>query len=196
MAKKYFRTFVYWLPLGTAILITFAFVYVAVQQMYRQSLNDPQIQMVQDAQNKLASGMKPRDVVGSGPSFDISQSLAPFITVYDNNHTPIESSGNLGNTLPRPPAGVFNKAEEIGENRVTWQPNQYTRIALIIRPVGNRYGWFVASGRSMSEGEARIKYFTQLTIVGLLASLLISFFVYLYALHWRHDHHQEKVYEN
>ena len=47
----------HWLPLGGAIVILCAFAYAAIQQSYRTALNDPQIQMVEDAQAALLAAL-------------------------------------------------------------------------------------------------------------------------------------------
>ena len=43
------RVFLKWLPLGVAVTLVCALIYATVQQNYRQSANDPQIQMAEDA---------------------------------------------------------------------------------------------------------------------------------------------------
>jgi len=48
-------TLKYWLPLAAALTGVFAFIYLTVQQDMRMGLNDPQIQMAEDAAGALAS---------------------------------------------------------------------------------------------------------------------------------------------
>ena len=76
--------FLSWLPLAVAVTGLSLLVHVAVQQNYRQSLNDPQIQMAEDGAAKLGDGGVPADIVVRGGMIDIAQSLAPWIAVYDN----------------------------------------------------------------------------------------------------------------
>ena len=173
--------FLRWLPLASVIVILTGFIYVAVQQNYRQSLNDPQIAMVMDGQNLLLSGRDPVDVVPRGTLFDIEKSLSTFIAVYDNKYVSLESSGYLENKPLQPPTGVFEYAKEHGEDRVTWQPNANTRIAMVVRFVGDNSGRFVIAGRNMKEVESRVESLTKMMFLALLASLVISFVLYVFA---------------
>jgi hypothetical protein len=61
---------------------------------------------------------------------------------------------------PMPPAGVFKEAKgpagtALGENRVTWQPDDDTRFAIVVVHVLKTDG-YVLSGRNMRETEDRI----------------------------------------
>ena len=185
MTNRFLGVFFHWLPIGGTIVALFGFTYLAVQQNYRSSLNDPQIQMTEDAQARLLGGAQPAEVVPRGTSFDIEKSLSPFIAVYDESGNPLESSGFLRNAPPRPPIGVFEYAKESGENRVTWQPNSNTRIALVVRPVAIESGWFVASGRNMREVESRISRFTSAGGLILIATLVMSFILDFLGDAWR-----------
>ncbi len=72
-----------------------ATIYWAVQQNYRQTANDPQIQMAEDASNSLSSSGKVGDF-NTEIKIDISKSLAPFVIIYDVKGNPIEI--DLGTT--------------------------------------------------------------------------------------------------
>src|SRR3954465_13626820 len=98
--------FIYrWLPQALIITILCGLVYATVQQNYRQSLNDPQIQISEDAALQLSSGV--HVVCESGASStglvvsayqsvpDIAQSLLPWIAVYDASGVPVAASGEL-----------------------------------------------------------------------------------------------------
>ncbi len=161
----------HWLPLAAAVTGICLLIYFGVQQNYRQSLNDPQIQMAEDGVNALLAGKQPMEVVGHEEPFDASKSLKPFIAIYDESGNPLGSSAFIGDTPPRPPMGVFESAKQMGEDRVTWQPGADTRIALVVRPVAIESGWFVAAGRNMREVEAREEALTEGLGFGLLAIL-------------------------
>ncbi len=165
----------HWLPLGVAIVVVVCFSYVAVQQNYRMSLNDPQIQMAEDGAAALAAGKSPAEIVPRAELFDIGQSLAPFIAVYDKDGTPLEASAKIGNYPPKPPAGVFAYAMHYGEDRVTWQPDANTRIALIVKRVDGSSGYFVGAGRNMREVEAREDALAKLFLIALFTGLFFSF---------------------
>ena len=155
-----FIWFVYGAIVTTALC---GLVSMTVQQNYRQSLNDPQIQMAEDAAHALAAGEVPAGVVPRGPLIDLKNSLAPWIAVYDTNGAVLEASGQLNNAPPQPPKTLFNQSSWIGsksydtpagaETRVTWESPDGVRQALVLVHLPD--GRFVAAGRNMSEVEAR-----------------------------------------
>jgi hypothetical protein len=146
-----------------------AAIFMSVQQDYRQSMNDPQIQLAEDGAAMLNAGdvpasVVPRNASGGGSLVNLDTSLAPWVAVYDANGTPLESSGQLDNAPPQPPKGLFDPSTwrslktfpQPGgsETRVTWQPRSGVRQALII--VAAKNGMFVVSGRNMRTTEERI----------------------------------------
>src|SRR4051812_19741980 len=93
------RVFLYWLPVALIITVLSGLVYVAVQQNFRQSANDPQIQMAEDAAAALEAGAQPQAVVGTG-KVDMARSLAPFLIVYDDQGQPLAASVQLNGQIP------------------------------------------------------------------------------------------------
>lgn len=168
----------HWLPLAFTATAVSGLLYLTVQQNYRQSLDDPQIEMVRNMALALEGGMQPVDVVPR-QDFDAGKSLTMFVAVYGSNGAPLEASAHIDGAPPKPPIGVFDNARTTGENRVTWQPNLGTRIALVVRPVKGGSGWYVAAGRNMEEVEARIANTTKIIGSGLLVILITSFILEL-----------------
>ncbi|MBI1793681.1 MAG: hypothetical protein HYR70_05775 [Chloroflexi bacterium] len=146
--KNILRT---WLPLAVVITAFSVLVYAAVQQALRQGLNDPQVQMAEDAAYTLNNGATV-DSIAFGNKVEMSRSLAPFLVVYDSSGKPVASSGVLKGQLPTVPDGVLDNAKQNGENRVTWQPDGDVRIATVIVPYQDGY---VLAGRNMREVEKR-----------------------------------------
>ncbi|OGG60394.1 hypothetical protein A2765_03015 [Candidatus Kaiserbacteria bacterium RIFCSPHIGHO2_01_FULL_56_24] len=95
------------LPLAIAITGICTLVYGTVQQNFWESLNDPRIQMAEDAAGALQGGVSPADVVVHVTPINIGISLAPRIVVYDEAKTPLESTGELNGAPHKPPTGVF-----------------------------------------------------------------------------------------
>ena len=108
-------------------------VYLAVQQVLRQSANDPQIQLAEDAANALAQNETTTNILSGAHTVDVGQSLAPFFLIYDDTGKPIASSGLLHGEIPSPPLGVFDYTRTHGQNRITWQPEPTVRIASVIQ---------------------------------------------------------------
>lgn len=178
--KKLTYTLIDFAPFLIAITGVSTLIYVSVQQMYRQELNDPQIQIVRDAEVALLSGKSPAEVVGRAELFDVQKSLKPFVAIYDTSKKVLESNASVGNQPPQPPIGVFAYAKTHGENRVTWQPNASTRIALVVRPVATNTGWYVASGRNMEDAENRLVHLRNSLILGTCSLLLITLLLTYY----------------
>lgn len=176
-----------WLPLFVVIVGMGALMYVCIHQTIRAGMNEPQIQIVADAVDRLSSGGAPADVIPrEDGSIDLRSSLAPFIGVYDESGQPVETNGVLGGELPKPPVGVFTSSLATGENRVTWQPEGSVRIALVVRPVPNTHGYYVASGRSIREGERLIDHVGDLITVGVAGLLFATLVLELFGA-WLHS---------
>lgn len=150
------KIFLTWLPFAITITGMCFIVFVAVQQNFRQSANDPQIQMAEDAAAALSNGATAYSVLPL-QHVDIAASLAPFMVIYDNAGKPIASNGTLHGHMPTMPHGVLAYAEAFGENRLTWEPESPLRIATAMVPFrNNQSAGFVMAGRSLSEVESRI----------------------------------------
>ena len=89
------RAFALWLPFLVVTTGFFLFATWAVQQTYREGLDDPQIQMAEDAARRLAGGEAPANVVpqnDQAAKLDMRESLLPWLAVYDASGTPLASS--------------------------------------------------------------------------------------------------------
>jgi len=160
-----------WLPFAAVTCAFCLLVYAAVQQALRQGLNDPQIQMAEDAAFALNNGATIASVV-PGTKVEMSHSLAPFIDVYDGSGNPVAGSGLLDGRLPVYPVGALNSAKQNAENRVTWQPDADVRIASVAVPYNNG---FVVAGRNMREVEQRESQTGRFTAVTWILALVLTF---------------------
>jgi hypothetical protein len=139
------------------------------QQILRTGANDPQVQLVQDAATKLNHGAAVSAVVPSG-SFDVANSLAPFIMVYDNKGSIVASSATLdGRTLVLP-SSVLAVAHRKPGDWFTWQPQPGVRIAAVTQPYN---GGIVLAGRSLKEVEQREDHIAELAAFAWVASLFL-----------------------
>ncbi len=141
---------------AAAILVTgiILLIYASVQQQYRTSANDPQIQVARDIAAKLKQN-KPVGTVIPADTVDLEQSLSTFVQVYDDKNDVLQSTGFAGGKVPVVPAGVLGKAKAEGENTVTWQPSASVRLASVIVYTGAAPGAYVLVGRSLWEVEKR-----------------------------------------
>jgi hypothetical protein len=162
-----------WLPAAVIITLLSGLTYTVVQQVLRLSANDPQIQIVEDAANALTDGQSPESVVPAS-KVDIATSLAPYIAVFDNSGKVIASSGLVHNQFPALPPGVFDYVRRNGEDRITWQPEQGVRSAVVITRYGGTKPGFVMVGRSLRESEARSDQLLRLVGAGGIAILFAA----------------------
>ncbi len=164
-----------WFPLAVVVVLLAATVYGIAQQVLRQSANDPQIWMAEDAATAFENG-KSIDSVVPASQIDISTSRAPFLVVYDDSGKPIAASGLLHGDLPVVPLGSLRSSRDYGENRITWQPESGVRIAAVITRVATRTPGYVLAGRSLKDVEDRIFNVEMLTgfcaLVTLFATLV------------------------
>jgi len=149
---------------GISTILSLA-LYAIPQQVLRQGLNDPQIEIATNLATVLDRyGVNDGLQQGALPSFglggrvDVEQSLSPFVIVYNDAGQPLGWNGTLDGKPPVPPAGVFNYARTHGEDRISWQPSSaagVVRIAAVIERVQGTQPGFVLAGRNMREVEAR-----------------------------------------
>src|SRR5512138_944335 len=158
-----------WIQLAALATAFSLLVYLAVQQVGRQTANDPQLQFARDAVASLSAGQTASSLTG-GQQVNIGSSLAPWLTILDDRGNIVSSSGRLHGELRSVPAGVLEHARLSGEERVTWQPEHGVRMATIIvhRPTGG----FVVAGRSLAESEARTAAYGRLIFAAWAATLI------------------------
>jgi hypothetical protein len=162
------RLFKYACLLAIVTLI-FGAIYLALQQNYRLSANDPQIQLAEDTVILLNKGAVPQWKAAN--DIDAGQSLTPFIVIYSATGTPLAASGLLDGTFPTIPSGIFAYINSHGEDRFTWQPTSNLRFATVVMPYNNGY---VLAARSLSEVEKREAMLnTEVGLPWLLSVLLV-----------------------
>jgi hypothetical protein len=172
--KADYRKIVFaWLPLAVAITVLCALIHLTVQQNYRQSANDPQIQLSQDAAAQLAGGASPGTVIGSD-TVNISQSLAPYIMLYSDNGTIEASSAVLPGGLPKLPLGVLQAAHTKAFNAITWQPEPGVRSAIVVTHFSGAQAGYVVAGRSLREVEKRESMLEIEVLLGWVVALGLS----------------------
>jgi energy-converting hydrogenase Eha subunit F len=179
----------WWVYTSVSVTALVGCTYLAVQQNYRQNMNDPQIQVAEDGAAKLSAGGVPADLVNRNAQLvDIATSLDTWVAVYDQSGMPLEASAQLNNAPPQPPKGLFDTttwtklknftAPTGKETRVTWQPQNNLRQAIVLVQAPN--GYWVVSGRSMRLTEERILQLSKNMFIGWLVTevaLLVASFI-------------------
>jgi len=179
MAKAAKTSIFYWLAVLVVSFGIVGFADLAVQQNYRLSANDPQIQMAEDAVAALQHGEVPTSVVGSS-KVDVRNSLAPFEIIVDKQlHVLASTAEQPDPTQLLPPHGVFTDAAKKGELRFTWQTADGQRFATVVDPTPNG---FVVAARSLKEVEKRESNLFILTVIAWLCVLAVVALAYWLSL--------------
>ena len=165
-------SFLNYLLLIAVITIIMGVIYATVQQSYRTGANDPQIQIAEDVGAKIQQGKSVENIFQTD-TIDISNSLSPFVVLYDASGRPLHSTGYLNSKMAQLPAGVFNVAKSDGQDRVTWQPQDGVRMAMVLIHINSSPVQFVAVGRSLTEVEIRESNLIKMIFVGWILCLVI-----------------------
>ncbi len=151
----FFILIIYFMIQKTIIFtILILLIYAAVQHDIRAGANDPQIQLAEDISAVLEKGGDV-SLLKFPPKIDISKSLAPFLIIYDDSGKQEYSTAELGDRITEIPKGVLDYARAHTEDRLTWQPREDAREAIVVRHFGGAKAGFVAAGRSLREIETR-----------------------------------------
>ena len=169
---------------AAAIIITgiILLVYVSVQQVHRSSANDPQLQIARDLSNAISSGKSTNNLLPHD-TIDLLQSLSVFTEIFDKTGKPLQSTGLLNGTFPKPPAGIFEYADKNVEDVLTWQPQNGVRMAMVFEKINAPGEGFVAVGRSLKETEARESNLVRMigiAWIACMAVLLVHLLIQLY----------------
>lgn len=157
------KKILYFLAVVVMITLPIVLFYAIVQQTLRQGANFPQTEIVQKS-------------IVPEKSVEISQSLEPFVQIYDQNKNLTEGNALLRGKIPTIPKGALDYAKTHGENRLTWQPETGVRIALVISYQKNTY---IVAGRSLREVENQIDAVGKLCFalwLGIIFSMIIFYY--------------------
>lgn len=137
------------IPIFVTITGILGVVYIVAQQNIRQSANEQQIQLSEDMAMALSSGANPKEML---PPFkvDIERSLTPFVIIFNDQDKVVSSTAMLRGKTPDLPDGVLEYAREHGQSRITWEPLDRVRSAIVVTRANNG---FVLAGRSLQETE-------------------------------------------
>lgn len=153
----------------TIITIITGLIYASTQQNYRSNANDPQIQIAHELRDRL---QKKQPLVFDD-TIELEKSLSVFKETYDENGSPVQSTGFLNGKMPELPRGVFESAKKNGEDWITWQPQRNVRMALGVIRVNAMPVAYVAVGRSLREVEERVSRLTQMVFIAWILSVSV-----------------------
>lgn len=177
--NDWYKAFVLWLPLGLVTLFLCGLVNLAVQQNYRMSANDPQIQAAEDVASAVSQGKATPDELFQGTPTEMASSLASFIITYTATGTPIVSSVVVDGKIPSLPSGIADYFNTHNEDRITWEPKPGLRIAAVITKFSGSQPGFALIGRSLREVEIREQNLNYITMFALLGAWILSYLLIL-----------------
>lgn len=170
MMKAAQKLLVLWLIIMFLVTFTSSLVYLVTQQSLRLGANEQPMQLATDTAIKLEKGESANQAVPTD-KVDISESLSPFVMVFDSNKNLLSSSGVMYNIIPTYPKGVLDFVSQNGEDRVTWQPQARLRFATVAIKTNDGY---IVAGRSLREVEKLIGDIGRLVLLAWLACSLFS----------------------
>lgn len=154
------------------VTIMFVFMYAVAQNVLRSGANDPQIQMAEDAAF-LLQNQTPMGPIVPEKTVEVSQSLAPFIQVYDKKGSLLDANVMLHGKSFTISKEALNYAKDYGENRLTWQPEKGVRIAAVISHYDGQNPGFVVAGKSLRETENRIGNIGKLCFLAWVGMMIV-----------------------
>lgn len=169
-----YRSFLRWIPWAVGLALVFLAIYGVSQQVLRQSANDPQIQIAEDAAAAIGAA-EPVTFFNSQTKIDIGKSLAPYLVIYDANDTVVASTALLNGAPLTVPKGVLQSALVFGEHRLTWQPQAGVRSAIVVVPVKGIFNGLVVAGRSLRETEKREDQIGIIALTAWFVSIIATF---------------------
>ncbi|HWD89854.1 MAG TPA: hypothetical protein VG367_17100 [Mucilaginibacter sp.] len=169
--NKYAMIFRNWFGYAALITLVCILVYVTVQQSFRLSANDPQVQMAQDAAIAIDKGVDPKSLPVTQTGIDISQGLSPYVAVYDPVGNMVAGSATLNGKPLHIPQGVIDYIRKNSRDAASWQPEPGVRQAMV--GVSTAKGnYVVISGRSLASTEERIARLGEQVLFGWVMSLI------------------------
>jgi len=169
--SKYATVFKAWFGYAAIITLACGIIYITVQQDFRLSANDPQIQMAQDAAIAIDKGGDPKVVAGTGMPLELSQNLSPYLVVYDPAGNVVAGSATLNGKALKIPQGVIDYIRKNGRDAASWQPEPGVRQAMVGVSTAKK-NYIVVVGRSLGPTEERIDRLGEQVAFGWVMSLI------------------------
>lgn len=169
--NKYATVFNAWFGYAAIITLACGIIYVTVQQDFRLSANDPQIQMAQDAAIAIDKGADPKNLAGTNAATELSQNLSPFLVIYDPSGNIIAGTATLNGKPLKIPQGVIDYIRKNGRDAASWQPEPGVRQAMVGVSTAKK-DYIVVAGRSLAPTEERIDRLGEQVAFGWVMSLI------------------------
>ncbi|MGZ3753162.1 MAG: hypothetical protein ACXVB6_17985 [Mucilaginibacter sp.] len=180
--NRYAMIFKNWFGYAALATALSGLIYIVGQQGFRQSADDPQYQLTEDAANAISKGADPRSLISTGTLAELTQTLSPYVVIYDTQGNIAAGNATLNGNPLKVPQGVLDYIQKNGHDHATWQPQAGVRqamVGILAKAPGKNY--IVIAGRSMRKIEERIATLGQqvafgwlLTIFGMLVVVILQ----------------------
>ena len=153
-----------WLVGLVVVTLLIGSTYLSLQRLGRQADDDVPAGLALSQLNSPDP-----QVLKADTPIDLTQGPETFVNVYRGDGTPLTGSGTLSGSVPRLPQGVIESALQTGQDRVTWQPQQGVRYAIVARATGDTV---VVAGQNLQPSESRNRTMELFLGLGWLGSVL------------------------
>lgn len=170
--NKYANIFKSWFGYAAIVTLLCGIVYIVGQQGFRASADDPQYQMVEEAANAINHGTDPKSLPVVIKPMEISETLSPYIIIYDKTGNVVLNGALLNGKPLKIPQGVLDYIQKNGSDHATWQPQAGVRQAMVGLRTDAAKGYIVIAGRSLRKIEERIARLGEQVLFGWAMSLL------------------------
>jgi len=158
-----------WVAAALIVTIVFGSVYLTLQHIGRQGVNDaPAAAAAAQVQN---IGSEPI----SGPRLELTKDSGLFVIVYGEDNKPVSTTVTLHGEVPDLPVGVLDTTRTAGTDAVTWQPEPGLRMAVVARQVS---GKVVVAGQSLTPFENTDKEAQLVLTAAWLTSVVVPALAY------------------
>lgn len=147
------------LLVSISVTITALVCYFVASQSIRDAANGPQAMVAEEIAEKLTGGESPqKDWLGRGKVVELSLDSRTFFIIYDSQGNIATTSAMLNGEMPKIPQSLLDQAAAKGEHKVTWEPTDGVREALVIKPYQSiTSSGYVVAGRSLERAEALMR---------------------------------------
>ncbi len=156
------------------LTLVYGMTFLGIAGLLRTNANQPQIDLAGVAVADITSGSPVFSVIPQ-TVVDFSQSLEPFMIIYDGTGSPLTGNGSMNGQVPSPSLEVLQKSSAHGESQITWQPRNGVRIAAVIRPIAGSISGYILTGRSLQEVEQKTDRLLIITLCAYAGTLLLAF---------------------
>lgn len=163
----------HWLPLAVAVTLLCGTAFGVAQQTLRFGADELPSRIAEDSAYMLERGVGAASIVGVR-QMDLDRTLSPFVIILNGTGGIVASSATFSGSALAPTPEILLQAQENGEHRVTWEPKEDLRFALVIRHLSITYPNYVVIGQSLKPTEAHVAQVKTMVFGAWLGTMLVT----------------------